>query len=201
MDRRQVRESWEEAADAYARNRDPDGEDAALVGELLAALPPEPTVLDVGCGDGRRTLARLEDARAVGLDVAARQLELAGANVPRAALVQGDMVTVPLAENAVDGITAYHAVFHVDRDRHGEVYREFARVLRPGGRALMTVGTGASETVRSDWMGTRMYFSTPGRERTLAQLREAGFEVAWDRYVDDPLGSSAYFVCAKLPES
>ena len=201
MDRQQVRQSWEEAADAYARNRDPDGEDAALVEELLAALPSEPTVLDVGCGDGKRTLSRLDGARAVGLDFATRQLELARANVPRAALVQGDMVALPLAENAVDGITAYHAVFHVDRDRHGEVYREFARVLKPGGRVLMTVGTGASETVRNGWMGTRMYFSTPGRERTEEQLRAAGLAVAWDRYVDDPLGSSAYFVCAELPDS
>jgi hypothetical protein len=49
-------------------------------------------------------------------------------------------------------------------------------------------------------MGGRMFFSTPGRDRTVAQLEDAGFELAWDRYVDDPLGSSAYFVCARLPE-
>jgi len=199
MDRNRVRQAWEEVADAYSRNRDPDGEDAALVGELLAELPPEPTVLDVGCGDGRRTLARLEGARAVGLDFSRRGLELAGRTVPDAALVQGDMLDIPLADGTVDGVTAYHAVFHVDRDRHTDVYREFARVLRPGGRALMTVGTSAYEQVRSGWMGGRMFFSTPGRERTLAQLREAGFELAWDRHVDDPLGSSAYFVCVELP--
>jgi len=199
MDRNSVRQAWEEVADAYSRNRDPDGEDAALVGELLAELPPEPTVLDVGCGDGRRTLARLEGARAVGLDFSRRGLELAGRTVPDAALVQGDMLDIPLADGTVDGVTAYHAVFHVDRDRHTDVYREFARVLRPGGRALLTVGTSAYEQVRSGWMGGRMFFSTPGRERTLAQLREAGFELAWDRHVDDPLGSSAYFVCVELP--
>jgi len=200
MDRNSVRQAWEDVADAYARNRDPDGEDAALVRELLEQLPPEPTVLDVGCGDGRRTLTRLEGTDAVGLDFSRRGLELARGNVPGAGLVQGDMLDIPLSEGTVDGITAYHAVFHVGRDRHADVYREFARVLRPGGRALMTVGTGAYEQVRSGWMGGRMFFSTPGRERTLAQLREAGFELAWDRHVDDPLGSSAYFVCAALPE-
>jgi SAM-dependent methyltransferase len=142
----------------------------------------------------------MDGARAVGLDFSRRQLDLARRNVPGAALVQGDMVEFPLADDSVDGITAYHAVFHVDREEHPEVYREFARVLRPGGRALMTVGTSAYQTVRSGWMGGRMFFSTPGRDRTLAQLREAGFELAWDRYVDDPLGSSAYFVCVELPE-
>ena len=200
MDRKQVRRAWDEVADAYARNRDPDGNDAALVAELLGSLPPNPTVLDVGCGDGKRALARMDGARAVGLDFSLRQLDLARRNVPGAALVQGDMVALPLADDSVDGITAYHAVFHVDREEHPEVYREFARVLRPGGRALMTVGTSAYQTVRSGWMGGRMFFSTPGRDRTLAQLRNAGFELAWDRYVDDPLGSSAYFVCVELPE-
>jgi SAM-dependent methyltransferase len=199
MDRQRVRQAWDEVADTYSHNRDPDGEDAALVAELLEDLPPEPTVLDAGCGDGKRTLARLGNARAVGLDFSRRGLELARRNVPGAALVQGDMVDLPLADGTVDGITAYHAVFHVDRDRHTDVYREFARVLRPGGRVLMTVGTAAYEQVRSGWMGGRMFFSTPGRERTIAQLREAGFEIAWDRHVDDPLGSSAYFVCAALP--
>jgi ubiquinone/menaquinone biosynthesis C-methylase UbiE len=199
MDRNRVRQAWEDVADAYSRNRDPDGEDAALVSDLLEELPSEPTVLDVGCGDGERTLARLEDAQAVGLDFSRRGLELARENVPTAALVQGDMVDLPLADGTVDGITAYHAVFHVDRDRHTDVYREFARILRPGGRVLMTVGTSAYQQVRSGWMGGQMFFSTPGRERTLAQLREAGFELAWDRHVDDPLGSSAYFVCAALP--
>ena len=200
MNRNSVRQAWEDVADAYSRNRDPDGEDAALVGELLDDLPPEPTVLDVGCGDGERTLARLDGARAVGLDFSRRGLELAQQNVPEAALAQGDMVDIPLADGTVDGVTAYHAVFHVDRDRHADVYREFARVLRPGGRVLMTVGTSAYQQVRSGWMGGRMFFSTPGRERTLAQLREAGLELAWDRNVDDPLGSSAYFICAALPE-
>ena len=199
MDRNRVRQAWEDVAAAYARNRDPDGEDAELVTALLEELPPEPTVLDVGCGDGERTLARLDDARAVGLDFSRHGLELASRSVPTAELVQGDMVDIPLADGSVDGITAYHAVFHVDRDRHTDVYREFARVLRPGGRALLTVGTSAYEQVRSGWMGGRMFFSTPGQDRTLAQLREAGLEVAWDRHVDDPLGSSAYFVCAELP--
>jgi hypothetical protein len=43
-----------------------------------------------------------------------------------------------------------------------------------------------------------MFFSTPGKERTLGQLQEAGFDVVWERDVDDPLGSSARFVLAEL---
>jgi SAM-dependent methyltransferase len=196
MDRRSVREAWEEASGAYADGRTPDGNDADLLAELRERLPPEPMVLDVGCGDGARTLANLP-ASAVGLDFARAGLDLAAASVPNP-LVQGDMVSLPFADGSFDAVTAYHAVFHVERSRHVDVYREFARVLRPGGLVLLTVGTGAYQTVRRGWFGSEgMFFSTPGKERTLEGLRTAGLEPVEERYVDDPLGSSALFVFAE----
>lgn len=197
MDRNDVRRAWDDVAETYAARRDPDGSDADLIDDLLAELPDSPAVLDVGCGDGARTLANLP-AGAVGLDFSRRGLELAAETVPDAALVQGDMTALPVADGSVDGITAYHAVFHVARERHPEVYREFARVLAPGGVVLMTLPSGDFETVRRGWMGGSMFFSAPGRQATLDQLREAGFEEVWTATADDPLGSSTEFAFAKL---
>jgi ubiquinone/menaquinone biosynthesis C-methylase UbiE len=199
MDRDRVRRAWDAVAETYASNRRADGEDAALLSELLAELPPGPTVLDVGCGDGARTLANLP-AGSLGLDVSRRGLELARERVPGARLLQADMTAIPLRADAVEAVTAYHAVFHVPRAEHPAVYREFARVLRPGGYLLMTVGTAGYETTRENWLGSghAMFFSTPGREATRRQLRDAGFEVVRERFVDDPLGSSALFVLASL---
>ena len=201
MERGQVKAAWERVAETYAANRRADGEDAALVGELCEQLPSDATVLDVGCGDGRRTLANVTGATAVGMDFAHSQVELARTNVPDAHVVRGDMLSIPLRSESVNAITAYHAVFHVDRDRHDAVYAEFARVLRPGGKVLMTVGSAAYEQVRSNWLnsGESMYFSSPGKRATAAQLRDAGFDVVWERQVDDPLGSTVPFVLAELP--
>ena len=200
MDRDAVRRSWERVADAYARQRDPDGPDAALLEELLALLPDGATVVDVGCGDGARTLANLGGARTVGVDLARRPLELARETAPDAALVQGEMTSLPVADGVADAVTAYHAVFHVASADHPAVYREFARVLRPGGYALLTIGSGRTDSVRENWLGTGepMYWSTPEPATTRRQLREAGFEIEWTRTVDDPLGSSTGFVLARL---
>ena len=193
MDRNEVRRAWDDVAATYAARRDPDGSDAALIDDLLADLPDDPAVLDVGCGDGARTLANLPSA-SVGIDVSREGLELARETVPTARLVHGEMSALPVGDERFDAVTAYHAVFHVARERHPAVYAEFARVLRPGGRLLMTLPGGRFETVRRGWMGGRMFFSAPGRERTLTQLREAGFGEVETTTATDPLGSSTEFV-------
>ena len=195
MDRDAVRRAWDEVSETYARQRDPTGSDADLLADLVDLVGADATVLDVGCGDGARTLANLPDG-SVGLDVSRRGLELARETVPGARLLQGEMTQLPVAADSVDAITAYHAVFHVPRADHPAVYREFARVLRPGGTLLMTLPGGRFETVREGWMGGRMLFSAPGREATLSQLREAGFADVRTRTVTDPLGSDAEFAFA-----
>ncbi|MYL17667.1 class I SAM-dependent methyltransferase [Halorubrum distributum] len=204
MDRNAVRRAWDAVAETYAARRDPDGSDAALIDDLLDALAGDPAagdgdplVLDVGCGDGARTLANLPPG-SVGLDVSRRGLDLARETVPDARLVHGEMSALPFAADRFDAITAYHAVFHVERERHPDVYDEFARVLRPGGRLLATLPSGRFETVRRGWMGGEMFFSAPGRERTLDQLRAAGFAEVETRTATDPLGSSTEFAFAKL---
>lgn len=195
MDRQQLQTAWDSVAETYARNRDPSGSDADLIDDLLTSLPADPDVLDIGPCDGARTLANLPTG-SVGIDISAEALEMARERVPESVLLQGDMATLPVADESIDGITAYHAVFHVPREEHPTVYEEFARVLRPGGRLLMTLPGGRFETTRRGWMGGSMFFSAPGREQTLTQLREAGFTDVQTTMADDPLGSSTEFVFA-----
>ena len=196
MDRNDVRRAWDAVSETYADRRDPDGSDAALIDDLLAALPPDPDVLDIGCGDGARTLANLPSG-SVGLDISRRGLDLATETVPGSRLVHGDMTELPFAADSFDAITAYHAVFHVPRERHPTVYGEFARALRPGGRLLMTLPSGRFETVRRGWMGGRMFFSAPGRDRTLEALQSVGFSELRTETATDPLGSDTEFVFAR----
>jgi SAM-dependent methyltransferase len=240
--RNAVRHAWDVAADAYAASRRADGEDTMLLDDLVDGLPADATVLDLGCGDGARTVANLRSqVGVVGLDFSRRALELARRTVPddrnsgsdgsgrsdvsdvrgvsdsaaaaevgtgtgtggdrhHVRYVQGDMTALPLSDESVDAATAYHAVFHVPRGEHPTVYGEVARVLRPGGRFLLTVGRGSGETTQTDWLGSggSMFWSTPGRETTLDQLRAAGFAIDAEWLVDDPLGSMALFVLAEL---
>ncbi|ESS05316.1 MAG: methylase involved in ubiquinone/menaquinone biosynthesis [uncultured archaeon A07HB70] len=197
MDRAAVRDAWDRLAEPYAATRDPDGPDAALI-ESELDLSSDDRALDLGCGDGARTLANLP-RESVGLDLSRRCCELARDAGHRA--VQGEMTALPFDADSFDAATAYHAVFHVPRADHGAVYREVARVLRPGAPLLATVGSGRSESVRRGWLGTdaSMLFSSPGGDETERLLRDAGFAVAWRRRVADPFGGGVPMVLARAP--
>ena len=190
------REAWEAVSATYADRRDPDGSDAALIDDLLDRCQPDPTIVDIGCGDGARTLANLP-ADSIGIDFARKGLSMAADTVSDTRLVQADMRQLPLATDSADGLTAYHAILHVPREQQPEVYAEFGRVLRAGAPILCTLPGGRFETVRRGWMGGKMFFSAPGRDQTLEQLRAAGFNIIDTPTATDPLGSSTEFVLAE----
>ncbi|WP_440990166.1 class I SAM-dependent methyltransferase [Haloarchaeobius baliensis] len=197
MDPDAVRRAYDAVGEAYGEFRRTDGPETELFDALVDGLSMPGPILDVGCGDGRRTAAHIVDRRpVVGLDISAAQLRLARERVPAVERVQGDMTRLPVADGSVAGVVAYYSVFHVDRRRHGEVYREFARATKPGGRLLTNVSQRPMDGTRANWLrdGVDMYWSAPGRERTLELLDDAGFDLLWERTVTDGLGESVTFV-------
>ncbi|MFC7137458.1 class I SAM-dependent methyltransferase [Halobaculum litoreum] len=182
-----VRDGYDGLAGTYDRERD-DAE-APLVESFLGTLDAGARVLDAGCGQGTPVLNRLPDGvDAVGVDLSASMLGLARERTA-APLVRGDLTRLPVATDAVDAVTALHSVIHVPLSEHAAVYREFARVLRPGGRLYVTCATGEEgwAGANDDWLGSGelMAWSFPGRERTRELLTEAGFAVTATRRLGD----------------
>ncbi|MEM9304326.1 MAG: metalloregulator ArsR/SmtB family transcription factor [Pseudomonadota bacterium] len=97
-------------------------------------------VLDVASGDGvlaellapRSRSVTCVDASEPVVDAAQRRLKHLG-NV---AVRHGDMHTLPFDDAAFDIVVLMHALTYTDRP--GDVLTELARVLRPGGRLLLT---------------------------------------------------------------
>jgi len=105
---------------------------------LRAGLEPGMRVLDVAVGTGlvaREALAVVgASGLVVGLDPSAGMLRQARTALP-APLVQGFGERLPFAEGRFDMVTLGYALRHVsDLDR---LFREFRRVLRPGGIVCM----------------------------------------------------------------
>ncbi len=125
----------------------PDGDQSDLRRQLSYALlevREGQHLLDVGCGlgDDVRALARLIGATGivVGLDNSARLLEVARGRSGGAAYVgefiQADMHHIPFAEATFDGCRAERVLVHSAQPT--QVVEEMWRVVRPGGRIVVT---------------------------------------------------------------
>ncbi len=163
----------------------------ATVAETLKRLEARPgdKVLDAGCGTGallHALASRQRKLELAGLDLSPEMLEIARARLgDRAELRQGRLEAMPFDDLSFDLVIST-SVFHYLR-RPGEALAEVWRVLRPGGRILIT-----------DWcddylvcrlfdpllrLFNRAHFRTYGGDQCVALLRVAGFEqVEVERY-------------------
>lgn len=107
---------------------------------LLAEAPSR--ILDLGSGTGRYSplLAEWFGCRVVGVEPSAgmRSAAMREHSHPRVDYLGGDAQAIPLADGSCDAALLAFVIHHVpDRE---QCARELARVLRPGGLALVTGG-------------------------------------------------------------
>jgi SAM-dependent methyltransferase len=108
------------------------------------ALQPGETVLDLGSGPGLDALLAARQVgpigRVIGVDMTPEMLERARAAAARAGAAhvefrQGRLEALPVEDASVDAVTS-NCVINLVPDK-AAVFREVARVLRPGGRAVI----------------------------------------------------------------
>jgi SAM-dependent methyltransferase len=93
-------------------------------------------LLDVACGSGLAIeLARLRGASCSGIDASARLVAVARDRNPDCDIRVGDMHALPWDPASFDVVTSFRGIWGTTPEAVGEIFR----VLRPGGRAGMTV--------------------------------------------------------------
>jgi ubiquinone/menaquinone biosynthesis C-methylase UbiE len=187
-DRKTVREGYELLAESYASKRSASDRELAILDQFLQSDDTLTRVLDAGCGQGRPILRRTSrSAAAVGVDFSRAQLRLASEAVPSTPLVQADMTALPFRDGVFDAVLAYHAIIHVPLADHEAVLDEFARVLRDGGRLLLSEAPERRRRTNPAWLGSdvEMTWAMAGVDATRRQLRRAGFDVVHEWGVPD----------------
>lgn len=146
---------------------------------LLDRLPPGARVLELGCGQGTPTTALLAERFDVtGVDISARQLELAREAVPSATFIHADMASLSFPPASFDSVAAFFSLIHVPRAEHPALLGRIADWLRPGGLLVATMGVGDNAgDVEDDWLGAPMYFSQWDAATNRRLVEQAGLRI------------------------
>jgi len=154
--------------------------DRALLECLIELTSGVGMIADIGCGPGQiaRYLAD-HGAQAMGIDLSPEMVKLAQQLSPDIPFRQGDMLALDFGANSLGGIAAFYSVIHAPPEQIPQVMREFYRVLRLGGLALLAFHIGDEVRHLDEWwekpVSLDFHFYQP---ETLAQcLEEAGFRI------------------------
>jgi malonyl-CoA O-methyltransferase len=118
-------------------------ETARVLDAALMIFPEHAQVVDIGCGTGyfaEIAKTKRPEWNIIGIDIAAGMCAEAS---HRCMAIQGDAIALPLADNSCDSLVSSLCLQWV-KDLP-QAFAEMARVLRPGGRAI--IATLASESL------------------------------------------------------
>jgi SAM-dependent methyltransferase len=138
-------------------------------------------VLDLGCGPGHITAQLAEfGVDAYGIDLSPGMVEVARRDHPGPRFEVGSMTELTLPDASVAGLIAWWSLIHLPDPVVVEVFGQFHRVLRPGGRLQLGFHVGAGSRLKTAGYGghpMKVHVHRRRPELVARWLREAGFEV------------------------
>ena len=201
-----VARGYDAGADAFAawQRRITGSRRLERVGEVLALLPDQPDVLELGSGAGVSSTRMLAGhASLIGVDISAEQVRRAQERLPDATFLHEDYTTVSFEPDSFDAVVAFYTFNHVPREELGPLLERIATWLRPGGHLLASFG--AEDTPA--WYGVAVggletFFSGYEPEVTLGLVGDAGLEVVRHdlETIREPDGDATFlWVLARKP--
>ena len=133
-------------------------------------LKPLDTVLDIGCGEGRHSIALFVDnyAHTVGIDLSLKDLKIAKERLKDFEIPKdnkancyfgvGDICCLPFGDNSYSSVVCSEVLEHLDKPNRG--LEELIRVLKPEGILAVSVPRFFPEWIC--WKLSEGYQKTPG---------------------------------------
>lgn len=183
-----VSDYWDAVADRYLDLFHDEFRDKPFDRDVLrrfaASLGDGARILDAGCGPCGHVTRLLADSGAAvtGVDISPRCVALARRQEPSLAFDVMDIADMVFEGASFDGVVAYYALHYLPKSRLGEVIREFARILRPGGRLLLVAKDGDEEGFIADPLEVagKVFWCAVGTATLRELLEDNGFIVLDD---------------------
>lgn len=151
--------------------------EASWLGRFLGQLPPQPSVLDIGCGSGEPMSRYLIDrgCNITGVDSAPEMIAMCRERYPRQTWHVADMRTLSL-DRTFDGILAWDSFFHLCHDDQRRMFPVFRAHAASSAALMFTSGPAHGEAI-GDFEGEPLYHASLDGAEYRALLDENGFAV------------------------
>ena len=137
-------------------------------------------ICDLGCGPGQ--IARYlhhQGVKTLGVDLSPKMVAEAQRLNPEIHFHQGNMLSLPDADNSWGGIAAFYCLIHIPREQVVVALGGMKRVLKPGGVLLVTFHIGEEIKHLDEWWEkpVNLDFAFYLPDQMEAWLKEAGFDL------------------------
>ena len=181
----QVRQDYDRIAAEYASRlfHELDGKpkDRELLLRFAALAGDGGKVCDMGCGPGHvaRFLRDNGYQQVSGLDLSPAMIEHARRLNPDIEFEEGNMLSLPMADGSLAGLTAFYAIVNIPEESLPTAFREMTRVLQPGGLLLLAFHVGGEVLRPEELFGAKIAIEFYHFDRGLIEglLEQAGFRI------------------------
>ncbi|KAJ7660889.1 S-adenosyl-L-methionine-dependent methyltransferase [Mycena polygramma] len=166
----------------------------AYIADLVKKLPAGANVLELGCGAGvPATQVLIEHGLNVtGNDISAAQIALARQHIPKATLIQGDMLTLDFPQETFHAVLGFYSIFHLPKEEQALMIEKIRGWLKPGGWLLCNFHCEEGDVTREGWIEpeVKMFSSGLGVEGTRDIFRKQvpGFKLVVDEVDVETVG-------------
>ncbi len=129
-------------------------------------------ILEAGCGSGNlvRELVK-RGAQVTGFDYCKEALEVCKKKNPEAKIVFGNLIKpLPFPDNYFDKIACNNTLYTIPKEKHRSVLIELKRVLRPGGRIVISNPKKEWKPFEIYTYGIKQNFQQQGILRTIIKV-------------------------------
>jgi len=153
--------------------------DRKLLDSFAGRFHKNSLICDAGCGPSGHIGRYVFDKgiQVVGVDISDKCVELARRYNPKMRFERGDIGNLAFDDGSFDGIISYYSIIDTPKRYVGRIFREFHRVLKPGGNLLVAAKAGTTEGYMKDLLGieTEIYFTLFTEKEITRFFEKAGF--------------------------
>jgi len=188
---------YQRHAEAWDRLRGRGLFEKPWLDRFLALLPPQASILDLGCGSGQPIARNLIERgyRVCGVDSSPALIAKCRSRFPDHEWVVGDMRCLNLGRR-FSGVLAWHSFFHLCPEDQSRMFPIFKNHCAPKAALMFTSGPAHGEVIGT-FEGEPLYHGSLDEAEYRALLEQNGFDVV-SHVAEDPTCGQATIWLAQL---